>query len=313
MNQSSAPISISVNKLIKYSICGSIAAMLMFLFALSIPWLVYTKHTFAISLQDITPPIINGVSDIKIYVGEFPAYRTNISLSDDFDSKDQISLFIDSSKVNINEPGVYPVTYTATDSSGNSSQVTINLTVALFFPQEAELNYALDNVISQIITPTMNPEQKIRAIYYYVQSHIAFVNSSDKTNWKAEAYRALFVTNTGDCFSFFAASKAFFERLGIKNLDIERPKALAEQMQQTHYWSMVNISEDPNNEIWYHYDSCRLRAEYNHSGCLLTEIQINAYNYVRENFYAYNKVLYPAVCEKIITPTPELEEFYNKD
>lgn len=313
MNQASAHISISMYKLIKFSICGAIAAMLMFLLAVSVPMFIRTDYVAAGAVKDVTPPTISGASDIKIYVGEFPAYRTNISLSDDFDSKDQISLVIDSSKVKVNEPGVYPVTYTATDSSGNSSQVTVNLTVEIFFPQEDELNSALDNVISQIITPTMNTEQKIRAIYNYVQSHISFVNSSDKTNWKAEAYRALFVTNTGDCFSFFAASKAFFERLGIENLDIERPKALAEQMQQTHYWSMVNISEDPNNEIWYHYDSCRLRAEYNHSGCLLTEVQINAYNYVRESFYAYNKELYPIVCEKIITPTPELEEFYNKD
>lgn len=313
MNQSSAPISISMYKLIKFSIFGAIAAMLMFLLALSVPMLVPATPIAAGVVKDITPPTINGASDMKIYVGEFPAYRTNISLSDDFDSKDQISLVIDSSKVNVNEPGVYPVKYTATDSSGNYTQVTINLTVEIFFPQEDELNAALDNVISQIITPTMTTEEKIRAIYDYVQSHIAFVNSSDKTNWKAEAYRALFVTNTGDCFSFFAASKAFFERLGIENLDIERPRELAEQMQQTHYWSMVNISEDADNKIWYHYDSCRLRAEYNHSGCLLTEVQINAYNYVRENFYAYNKELYPTVCDKIITPTPELEEFYNKD
>jgi len=96
-------------------------------------------------------------------------------------------------------------------------------------------------------------------------------------------------------------------------LDIQRPAELAQKMNQTHYWSLVNISDDPQKDIWYHYDSCRLRAEYNHSGCLLTEIQINAYNYVRENFYAYNTNLFPKTCDTIITPTPELEEFYNKN
>lgn len=313
MNQLPGPISISAYKLIKFSACGALLAMILFLVALIAPIFIRTDIVSVNASRDITPPKIDGVSDIKIYVGESPAYRTNIVLSDDFDNKDQISLFIDSSKVKINEPGIYPITYTATDSSGNSTQITVNLIVEIFFPQENELNDALDSVISKIITPQMNTEEKIRSIYDYVQNHIAFVNSSDKTSWKAEAYRALFVTNTGDCFSFFAASKAFFERLGIENLDIERPRALAEQMQQTHYWSMVNISDDKDHKIWYHYDSCRLRAEYNHSGCLLTEVQINAYNYVRANFYAYESELYPTVYEKIITPTPELEEFYNKD
>lgn len=313
MNQSINSTSTNSYKLIKFSMCGALLAMLLFLLALSAPIFIGSDNISVNVSKDVTPPTISGASDIKIYVGESPAYRTNILISDDIDSADKISLNIDSSKVKINEPGIYPVIYTATDSSGNCSSITVNLIVEIFFPQENELNSALDNVISQIITPQMNTEEKIRAVYNYVQSNIAFVNSSDKTNWKAEAYRALFVTNTGDCFSFFAASKAFFERLGIENLDIERPRELAEQMQQTHYWSMVNISEDPDNKIWYHYDSCRLRAEYNHSGCLLTEVQINAYNYVRENFYAYEIQLYPAVCEKIITPTPELEEFYNKD
>ena len=264
-----------------------------------------------ITPRDTTPPVISGASDITIYTGEAPAYRKNISLWDD--SSQDVSLTIDSTAVDMTSPGRYPVTYTATDAAGNSSSVTIYLTIELYFPQEAELTAALDSVISQIIHPSMNTEQKVRAIYSYVQANISFVDTSDKSNWKAEAYKSLFVTNIGDCFSFFAASKAFFERLGIDNIDIQRPQELAQQMNQTHYWSLVNISDTPGQEIWYHFDSCRLRSEYNHSGCLLTTKQIEAYNYVRENFYAHDKTLLPNVCDTIITPTPELEEFYNKN
>lgn len=259
---------------------------------------------------DTTPPEIIGAGDMKIYVGESPAYRKGITLSDD-SGADGVTLEVDSSAADISKPGRYPIIYTATDRAGNSSSVTVYLTVEIYFPQRDELNAALDRVISSIITADMNTEQKIRRIYDYVQNHIAFVNTSDKTSWEAEAYRALFVTNTGDCFSFFAASKAFFERLGIENLDIQRPAELAAKMQQTHYWSLVNISDDHASPRWYHYDSCRLRAEYNHSGCLLTERQTNAYNKVRENFYAYDKTGYPAVSTTIITPTPELEPYYD--
>ena len=69
MNQSSAPISISMYKLIKFSIFGAIAAMLMFLLALSVPMLVPATPIAAGVVKDITPPTINGASDMKIYVG----------------------------------------------------------------------------------------------------------------------------------------------------------------------------------------------------------------------------------------------------
>ncbi len=307
LNRSYSPITIN-EKISRLSICAAIFAIAIFIGSLVFSFLSAEPGNIP-SSHDITPPEIMGARDISIYVGEAPAYRKGITLSDN--SGGDVDLSIDSSAARISEPGRYPITYTATDSAGNSTSVTIYLTVELYFPQEYELNQALDKVIAQIILPGMSTEDKVRAIYYYVQGNIAFIDSSDKTNWKAEAYRSLFVSNTGDCFSFFAASKAFFERLSIENLDIQRPEALAKQMNQTHYWSLVNISDNDNEDKWYHFDSCRLRAEYNHSGCLLTEVQIEAYNRVRENFYAYEKTLYPNACEQIITPTPELEKFYN--
>ena len=303
-NRRYAPITIN-EKISRLSICAAVFAMAIFICSLVFS---NNKSGSVTASKDVTPPEIIGAQDINIYVGEAPAYRKGVVVSDN--SGADVSLTIDSSAARISEPGWYPITYIATDTSGNSTSVTVYLTVELYFPREEELNQALDNVIAQIILPGMTTEDKLRAIYYYVQGNIAFVDTSDKTNWKAEAYKALFVSNTGDCFSFFAASKAFLERLGIENLDIQRPEELAKQMNQTHYWSLVNIG-DGDEERWYHFDSCRLRAEYNHSGCLLTEVQIEAYNCVRENFYAYEKDKYPVVCKTIITPTPELEKFYN--
>lgn len=300
----------------RYTLEYKMSALLLFLEAclaivLTAAFLIIPPAEAALpTVADTTPPEIIGAGDMLIYVGESPAYRKGITLSDD-SGAEGVELTVDSSRVDLATPGRYPVTYTATDRAGNSSSVTVYLTVEVYFPEEEQLNAALDRVIASIITDGMTTEQKVRSIYSYVQNHIAFVNTSDKSSWKAEAYRSLFVTKTGDCFSYFAASKAFFERLGIENLDIQRPAALAEQMQQTHYWSMVNISSDAAAPQWYHYDSCRLRAEYNHSGCLLTERQINAYNKVRENFYAYDRAGYPMVSTTIITPTPELEAYYD--
>ncbi len=294
------------------SVVLATVSMTIFAIALVVSLFGSDSETPAISSADITPPVISGVHDISIYVGEAPAYRKGVTVSDD-SGDENVTLNIDSSEVDLNRTGQYVVIYTATDKSGNTATAYARLTVDVYFPATDELNQKLDKVISQIITENMNTEQKIRAIYKYVQGNIAFVNSSEKSSWRAEAYNALFVKGSGDCFSFFAASKAFFERLGIQSMDIQRPDDIAKAMNQTHYWSLVNISDDSEKQIWYHYDSCRLRAEYNHSGCLLTETQIKAYDYVRDNFYAYESSNYPNVCDVIITPTPELEPFYNKD
>lgn len=78
----------------------------------------------------------------------------------------------------------------------------------------------------------------------------------------------------------------------------------------THYWLLVNIGTKTSPR-WYHYDCTRLRAEYNHSGCLLTDKQVRAYSKVRANFYAYDTGKYPASSTEIITRTPELEPYYS--
>jgi hypothetical protein len=152
----------------------------------------------------------------------------------------------------------------------------------------------------------MTVEEKLRAAYDYIQAHISYVSDSDKSDWVRAAYESLFVTGSGDCFNYFAAAKAVICRLGLDYREIQRTPGLTEE---THYWLMVNIGTSQNPQ-WYHYDCTRLRSEYNHSGCLLTDTQINAYNKVRPYFYAYDASQYPASATRIITQTPELEPYY---
>ena len=308
----------SVRKDEKLIFCSIVAAFLvMLLFVVCIMISLFRDESSNVHVADVVnsqsvdniPPQIIGAKNITVYLGEAIAYRKNITITDN-NGSEGVSLEIDSSNVDISTPGTYAATYIATDKEGNESRETIFVTVTESQISLEELNEKLDSVIALIIRDGMNTEEKIRAIYEYVQSHMSYVSDSDKSDWRAEAYRALFVSGSGDCFSFFAASKAFFERLNIDSLDIQRTPGLVEQ---THYWSIVNISDDSNSDIWYYYDSCPLRSEYNHSGCLLTEIQIEAYNKVREHFYAYDRDAYQSIIisDKIITPTPELEPFYS--
>jgi hypothetical protein len=289
------------------------AAMLIFILILTLPLLFRgntsenvkkgTENDFS---WDTTAPVIKGVKNLTVYKGESVAYRKNIIL-DDNSGSGNVTLTVDSSKVNTDKPGTYVVYYIATDKAGNKTSVSVFVTVIEPQIPLEKLNAAVDNVIAAIITDGMSKEAQCRAVYSYIQGHIAYASTSDKSDWRAEAYRALFVSGTGDCFSFFAAAKAFLDRLGIENLDIQRTPGL---LDETHYWSLVNIGTSAQPR-WYHFDATRLRAEYNHSGCLLTEVQIEAYNHVRKNFYAYDKSAYPEICNIIITPTPELEPYYN--
>lgn len=251
---------------------------------------------------DEQAPVFVTVPELSAYVGESLAYRKGLTLRDNCSG--EITVTVDASAVNPNLPGDYTVRYTATDASGNSA--TASTVIHIYSNQitEEKLYAELDRIIAQIITPGMSKEAQCRAIYNYVHEEIAYVSDSDKSDWVRAAYEALFVTGSGDCFNYFAATKAFLTRLGIQHMDIQQTPGATDG---THYWHLVNIGTNEHPR-WYHLDCTRLRAE--HSGALLTDKQVQAYNRIRTGFYAYNTSRYPKSDTAIITKTPSLESHY---
>jgi transglutaminase-like putative cysteine protease len=257
-------------------------------------------------IYDSVAPTVEAVSDIFVYVGEAIAYRSAIKTSDN--CVGNVELLVDDSLVNTAEEGEYEARIVAVDAVGNKSVATkLNVHVLTRDDVRGELDEKIASAVDKIIDDEMTTEQKCRAVYDYVYNNISYVSTSDKTMWQRAAYDALFVSGSGDCYSYFAAAKAFLEYLGIENLDIQRTPGYTAD---THYWSLVNIGSE-SEPRWYHFDCTRLRADYNHSGCLLTLKQTEAYNKVRDSFYRYDKKSYPEVATEIITPTPALEEYYD--
>lgn len=255
---------------------------------------------------DTEAPVLEVRSDLVTYVGEAVSYRQNIHATDNCTG--EITLTVDDSEVDLSAAGEYTAYVYATDSVGNRSE-TVKVTVHVYSEEitEERLNEQIAAATDDIgITESMTAEQKCRAIYEYVYGRISYVSTSDKTSWQRAAYEALFVSGSGDCYSYFAAAKALLEYYGIENLDVQRT---AGYTTDTHYWSLVNIGTE-SDPRWYHFDCTHLRSEYNHSGCLLTDKQVDAYNKVRPHFRRYDKSAYPSVATSIITPTPELEKFY---
>lgn len=261
-------------------------------------------HSILTVIEDTEPPTFQTVPELSAYVGEAIAYRKGLVVEDNCGG--EVDVQVDSSAVDPNTPGDYTVRFTATDASGNVSQASTVIHVYENQITEEQLYEKIDAVIAQIITPDMDKEAQLRAVYRYVYDHIAYTSDSDKSDWVRAAYDGLFVAGSGDCFNYFAASIAFCRRLGIDYREIQRTPGAAEG---THFWIMVNIgtAEEPR---WYHFDCTHLRAAYSHSGCLLTDTQIKAFNRFRAGFYAYDTSQYPASDKTIITPTPDLEKYY---
>lgn len=258
--------------------------------------------------RDTEPPVIGIDTDLDVIIGTGVAYRRGVVVSDNCFG--EISLETDTKDVDLKTPGVYTVTYRATDVSGNTSTAVRQVYVYDYEVSEDMLMEKIDEVLADIVTPSMSRKAQLKAVYDYVYETISrYVPDSDKSSWQREAYKSLFLTQEGDCFSYFAAAKAFLTRLGIEHMDIQRSPGFGEE---THYWLLVNISQPGEEARWYHYDCTHLRNEFNHSGFLLTDMQIDAYNKARPHFYEYDKSAYPRTPDTIITPTPELEEFYEQ-
>ena len=257
---------------------------------------------------DTEAPVITGPVSITGYVGEGVAYQKDIEVTDNCFG--EIDVAVDSSAVDTSKAGSYKVKYTATDKAGNTS--TLELTVNIFAEKVTR-----DMLMSKIealsatlgITKSMSKEAQIKKIYAYVnsptlsasQANIVFTDESntDRSDWMREAYLAL-QNGSGDCYSYFAVSKAFFEYFGIENLDIERSKGVTTQS-GTHFWSMVNIGTEKAPQ-WYYYDATRLAKPHRTgSGCLFTEEQLNDYNTnVNKGFLTFDHTGYPETSAKTI-------------
>ena len=268
-----------------------------------------TTHEVGFTLMlDTEAPKMEGVKDLQAYIGDGIAYRSGVTVTDNCHGK--TTLEVDSSAVITDREGAYPVTYTATDAAGNRTTVT----VTLYLYREKitlEMLYAqLDPLIAQYVPTAGSPKMQAQAVYQYVYFNVRYAGSSDKSEWIRAAYDGL-RTGSGDCYTYFALSKAFFERLGIANMDSQRTQGLGPER---HYWNFVNIGTE-SDPRWYHFDACPLQG-VQHSGCLLTDAQVDAYTRIRtyENgvgnyFYAYDKSAFPASATDVITPTPSLEPY----
>ena len=96
-----------------------------------------------VAVSDTEMPIISGVSDKAVTQGDQINLLDGVSATDNVDGNVQVTV----SQIDTNQVGAQQVTYTATDSSGNTASVTVNVTVNEKPIQELnETMYAISTV-----------------------------------------------------------------------------------------------------------------------------------------------------------------------
>lgn len=75
-------------------------------------------------IHDNVAPVLSGVADRVSYLGDEVDYFSGITVSDNHDENIQIQV---SAAVDINQEGIYPLNYFASDAAGNTTNVSANL------------------------------------------------------------------------------------------------------------------------------------------------------------------------------------------
>ncbi|MCL2071818.1 MAG: DUF5011 domain-containing protein [Oscillospiraceae bacterium] len=242
----------------------------------------YTTVTSVLTIiRDTVKPVIHGAVDIYATHGAVIRYRDGITITDDYDPEPKLT--IDSSRVNVNQAGEYPVTYTATDRSGNSSSVTVTVHV---YPISREIiNGIADERLRNLgVFDTTDPIEQVMLIHAYVFNNVRYLrNLAYPDNDMVMLYTGL-MSMQGDCIISQRISELFFERVGIESRRIIN-------IWERHQWNIINI-----NGLWYHYDATQYydgaSDTYLFTNARATELNDTVARFDR---YLYYAELYPPI------------------
>jgi len=236
--------------------------------------------------KNTIPPRIRGATNMTVFVGARVLFRSGVSAWSVVDG--EIPFTVDNSQVNINAVGRYPVTYTATDSGGLKTTVTVYVTVVVYTPRS--VYDVADDILARIGTSRMGQREKVIAIHRWVTSNIRYGSNAETDRLRAAS--SGFSRRIGNCYTFYAVSSVLLERAGISNQRIVRAPGGARAT--NHSWNLVNIGG-----VWYHYDSTPSRSS---GGAIFTSADAHRITTsVSPGYYHYNPANYPRIAGQSAT------------
>ena len=233
--------------------------------------------------KDTTAPVITGTKDIEAYCEDPIAFKDGVTVTDNYDENP--TLTIDNSAVDPYVGGEYPVIYTATDFSGNSSSVEILLTLEekpSTYVEPEVVEAAAMEILEQITEPGMSDMEIALQICWWCRYHINYTEKADVTSQTRAAYDGL-VNRAGTCYTIAYAAKALYDAAGIENMIVKREP----YTYSPHYWNYICIDGQ-----WYHCDSTP-RHEYSSYFFMYTTEELKAIWLNGWNGYKFDESKYP--------------------
>ena len=111
--------------------------------------------------------MFRSVPEPSAYVGEAIAYRDGLIVEDNCCG--EVRIDVDTSAVNPNAAGDYPIIYTATDVSGNRSTAKSTVHIGASRISQESLNRKIDEIIAANITANATIETQLREVYAYIR------------------------------------------------------------------------------------------------------------------------------------------------
>lgn len=231
--------------------------------------------------EDWEPPVITGVQELTVVVGSNVSYKRNVTATDNQDG--EVELTVDTGSVDLNTVGDYPIIYRAKDKAGNRTEVVTTIHVVMEDGSTGGLVDAeADQLLEELGIQDMTPYEAARAIYDWVHSQIAYVDSGVRDNGITGAYQGL-VERKGDCYTYASTAQCLLSRAGIENQMIEKIPSETE-----HYWNLINLGDG-----WYHFDATR-RSDGS-TFFYVTNAELMAYSDAHNNSHRYNPENYPQI------------------
>lgn len=178
-------------------------------------------------VQDKTPPVIKGLTTLRVQKRSEPDYLAGVSANDEVDGVCEVTY--DARGVDLTAAGTYYVTYTSKDKDGNVAKSRRTVVVE----HDQEDTDALADAIAAGLSS--DPEE----IRDYVRNTIKYNHNSGGADpvWYG------FNNKVGDCLVHAYCLQVLLERKGYET-------RLIWVTDKTHYWLIVKLGD-----VWRHIDA----------------------------------------------------------
>lgn len=194
---------------------------------------VATAETTLEIREDMTPPVFQGVSEMRVEIGSTPDYKTGVVAVDDRDG--YLEFTYQALQEDTSHSGSYYVIYTAVDQAGNKTTAQRKVIVDHDQDDVAALVAKYAETLSDDPVEIMN--WCYRNIWYWSDGW----GEGDPV-WYGLTYWE------GNCYVHAYCLQAILDYKGYETQIIWTTE-------KTHYWVLVNIGGEGEDAVWRHIDS----------------------------------------------------------